>query len=352
MELILTPSQKRAAKGISDMINIYGEKKAILKGPAGTGKSVVISSLEEEMNLYNRRVLYVAFTGAATKILMDKGKDASTIHKLIYTPVIKRGVIVGWSLKDPIEVRSVADVIFADEISMIDNTLTRDLESYNIPIVYSGDDEQLPPISGTNPYYKQYDYMLDEVMRQALDSPLLWAATEVRENRNVLFGNYDNKLLVDSKFNIKDDWYRPDVEFIVGLNKTKDSINERINGGYLPKVGSKIVFLKNDFANGIVNGTVVNLLEYKKIKYTTYLTFDLDGRIIEGYKADFKEPLIKNNQFFDLAYARTAHKVQGLTIDAPIVIIDESYAFKELKKNWIYTALTRGTGNYPVAWLR
>lgn len=351
MNFKLTDEQFDIKNSAVEDIN-RGKKKILIKGPAGVGKSVTISAMENDLERDGRRVQYVAFTGAATKLLMEKGKNASTIHSFIYKPIIRNKIIVGFERKERSEVRSAADTIIVDEVSMVDEELTRDLEYFSIPIIYSGDDFQLQPINGRNPYYGQHDYYMGQVLRQALDSKVLWAATEIREGRNVLYGNYDGKLLVDSRHNLKDDWYRPDVEFIVGTNNTKDRINSIINGSQYAKKGSKIIFLKNDFANNIVNGTVVELLEITKMGYNTFLTFFNDGVLVDGYRADFKEPLIKNNQFFDLAYARTAHKAQGITINAPMVIIDESFLFREQKMNWIYTVLTRSTGNYPVAWLR
>lgn len=325
---------------------------SILTGQAGTGKSVLMSSLEEDLSAIGHKIKYVTFTGSASQQLTNKGKDACTIHSLIYTPIIKRGIVVGFQKKPKAEVRQQASIFGVDEISMVSNELMTDLESYGIQIIASGDYFQLPPIGERNKYYGSTNFELKQVQRQALESPLLWAATEVRKGNNVLYGNYKNKLLVDAKHTLDEKWLRKDVVFIVGTNNTKNKINEHINNGAKPKIGSKIMFLKNDFGNDIVNGTEVEILDISKVAYTTYLTFRHNGILYDKYKADYREQLMKNNQFFDLSYAKTAHKAQGQTIENPIVIVDESYIARHESKNWQYVALTRGTGNNPVAWLR
>ena len=43
---------------------------------------------------------------------------------------------------------------------------------------------------------------------------------------------------------------------------------------------------------------------------------------------------------FDYGYALTTHKAQGSQWDT-VVLFDESYAFREMKDRWLYTAITR-----------
>ena len=346
----LTEEQNEVRSGLLD--RIYREEHiSVLKGYAGVGKSVVISKVENELLEMGFNPAYVAYTGQAAKILNEKGANASTIHSLIYEPIIKRGVLIGFRKREREELST--NLLIVDEMSMVSKDIWMDLESYRIQIIATGDDGQLQPIKGSaNPYFGKAHLRLNTVMRQALESKILWAATQVRTNQPVLNGSYGDQLFVGNTSALKDEWYRPDVQFIVGRNITKDKINTIINKGDKPVIGSKIMFLKNDPKMNIVNGTVVDILEIKKTGYNTNLTFMLDGMLVEDYKADFKEPLIKNSQFFDLAYAMSAHKSQGSTIDSPLVIIDESYCFPGDEARWKYTVLTRSSGKKPVAWLR
>ena len=43
---------------------------------------------------------------------------------------------------------------------------------------------------------------------------------------------------------------------------------------------------------------------------------------------------------FDYGYALTVHKAQGSQWDN-VVLFDESYAFRETRARWLYTAITR-----------
>ena len=85
-----------------------------------------------------------------------------------------------------------------------------------------GDYFQLGNVSGSpNKYLQTFDGKLTEVLRQALDSPLLWAAHEVRQGNFVKPGEYGN-LFVGSKLQLNPEWLRPDIQFVVGLNNTRE----------------------------------------------------------------------------------------------------------------------------------
>ena len=50
--------------------------------------------------------------------------------------------------------------------------------------------------------------------------------------------------------------------------------------------------------------------------------------------------LRRNSDEFDYGYALTVHKAQGSQWD-DIVLFDESFAFKDTRERWLYTAITR-----------
>mgnify|MGYP003330956130 CR=1 FL=1 len=57
--------------------------------------------------------------------------------------------------------------------------------------------------------------------------------------------------------------------------------------------------------------------------------------------------LRKESDEFDYGYALTVHKAQGSQWDR-VVLFDESYAFREHRARWLYTALTRAAETITV----
>ena len=43
---------------------------------------------------------------------------------------------------------------------------------------------------------------------------------------------------------------------------------------------------------------------------------------------------------FDFGYALTVHKAQGSQWDS-VMLFDESFAFRDMRSRWLYTAITR-----------
>ena len=48
----------------------------------------------------------------------------------------------------------------------------------------------------------------------------------------------------------------------------------------------------------------------------------------------------RHSDEFDYGYALTVHKAQGSQWDK-LVLFDESFAFRETRERWLYTAITR-----------
>lgn len=350
----LTNEQKEALDILKNRIK-QGEKISILQGYAGTGKSTTLRFLLDELNYFQSDVNFVAYTGTAAKLLMDVGLRASTIHRLIYTPIFRYGVCVGFRKKSREDLEGIR-LIVVDEYSMLPEELLKDLEQYDIPLLLVGDPEQLPSIGTPNRYVNQYHAILTTVHRQALDSPILWAATKIREREILKEGSYGDILFIGRKHQLNESWLRKDVQFLCGLNDTRHRLNLEISGSPNPMVGEKIILLKNDWDQGLVNGSIGHIKKITKQWDKYKLNFTADDLDYADYLAYFKEfpprpPRYVKNAF-DKAYCITTHKAQGATIDSPMVIIDESSYFKEYKTNWLYTALTRANGKHKVALLR
>lgn len=351
MALTLTDKQNKALKILKNRI-VSGEKLSILQGYSGTGKSTVLSFLMEELHYETGQVVFCCFTGSATRLLQQKGLNAQTIHSLIYEPIVKRGVCIGFRKKSWTELDHIR-LIVIDEFSMVSDELMTDLESFNIPLLLVGDQAQLSAIGRPNKYINEYDAYLDEVMRQALENPILWAATKLRQGEILKEGTYGDVLFVGRQLQVQEEWKRKDVQFITGTNDVRNRTNLEINGSPDLSIGDKIIFLKNDWDNGIINGTIGNVKFFRKGAKAHILDFVDDlGVYHKEYIAYFQFQPTQKDQHFDWAYCLTSTKSQGQTFDCPGVIIDNFHVFREDKIKHQYVALTRFTGNYPVAFLR
>ena len=179
----------------------------VLKGYAGTGKTTIISTVINHLEAINMKCVLLAPTGRAAKVISNySGKPAYTIHKRIYFPKKSKSGGVSFTLQQ----NKFKDTIFiVDESSMISDTsqdsklyengsLLDDLFFYvdagkNCKLLLVGDTAQLPPVNMTiSPaldintlslhYQKNVQHIeLDEVMRQAETSGILYNATQLRE---------------------------------------------------------------------------------------------------------------------------------------------------------------------------
>ncbi|MBN7813191.1 AAA family ATPase [Algoriphagus sp. H41] len=175
----------------------------ILKGYAGTGKTSLVSALVKVLPQLEMRSLLLAPTGRAAKVMSNySGRGAYTIHKIIYKPKGDPGTLGGTFT---LQKNYYKDTVFiVDESSMLadDGGMSGNLLWDLIQYVFSGKDNrllligdtaQLPPVgSEYSPaldggyllrhYRLEADQIeLSEVMRQRLESGILFNATELRD---------------------------------------------------------------------------------------------------------------------------------------------------------------------------
>ncbi len=180
----------------------------LLKGYAGTGKTSLIGAFVKMLTAEKKRFVLMAPTGRAAKVLSKyTGRFASTIHRRIYLFVTGSDGITRM-IKGKNRLENTFFII--DESSMIgdgstndgtyvsQNNLLDDLMDYVFSgsgnkLLLVGDTAQLPPVGmDLSPaldleFLKAsydvtaYSFEMKEVMRQALDSAILYAATLLRK---------------------------------------------------------------------------------------------------------------------------------------------------------------------------
>ena len=169
------------------------EKRAVIAGYAGTGKSVtvkfIVDALAQEGIDPDKDVVYTSFTGKAVQRLVDLGnQNASTLHKLLYESVPRPDGTFFRRVKQVIPYK----VVVVDEVSMVSKDLINTLEKHRVFVIYCGDPGQLPPIypeeGDGNSLLQKPDIFFDEIMRQSKDSGIIQLSMLIREEKD--FSNF------------------------------------------------------------------------------------------------------------------------------------------------------------------
>ena len=288
------------------------DKVFLLKGFAGTGKTTIIGTIVTNLWHAQQKFVLMAPTGRAAKVITNYSKStAFTIHKKIYFPKKQKGGGVSFTLQ-PNKHRNTLFIV--DEASMIPDTpadsklfengsLLDDLMTYvysghKCKLLLIGDTAQLPPVNlalspALDPdtlalhYNKEVQSIeLDEVMRQAQDSGVLFNATLIREQlasfyfENFAFqvGPYKDIVRLVDGYEIQeaindayDRYGTEETTIIVRSNKRANLYNQQIR--------SRILFNENELAPGDLLMVVKN--NYFWIKATSEAGFIANGDTIE-----------------------------------------------------------------------
>jgi len=292
----------------------------LLKGYAGTGKTTIIGTIVSNLWEAKKSAVLMAPTGRAAKVISNYSKkEAFTIHKKIYFPKKESGGGVKFVLQPN---KHKNTIFIVDEASMIPDTpgdsklfengsLLDDLIQYvyqghNCKLLLIGDTAQLPPVKldlspALNEDTLSLNYNKDvktieltEVLRQGLDSGILYNATELRETlASHFFESFQFNLksfkdivrLIDG-YEIMDainDSYsnlgHEETSIIVRSNKRANAYNQQIRsrilynenelsaGDYLMVVKNNYFWIKpNTEAGFIANGDIIEVLEIFSIK--------------------------------------------------------------------------------------
>ncbi|WP_427025970.1 ATP-dependent DNA helicase [Aureimonas ureilytica] len=363
-----SPQQDEALTRVADWLRRGDQPIFRLFGYAGTGKTTLARHFAEGVE---GGVQFAAFTGKAAQVLRSKGaKSAKTLHSLIYRPRGEEAledettgtarVSPTFSLNRQSPVAK-AKLVVVDECSMVDEALGRDLLSFGTPILVLGDPGQLPPVSGGGFFTEaEPDFLLTEIHRQARDNPILELALDAREGRELKLGDYGAARVITKREVDRDEVLGAD-QVLVGTNRTRRLYNNRLRElkgftGALPQSGDKLVCLRNDPAKGLLNGSLWQVMTAspETTKPGTNLLVkpdddDIDKGMakIKLLKQVFEDPtaevawaLKRRYDDFDYGYALTVHKAQGSQWD-DVMLFDESWAFKDSRERWLYTAITR-----------
>ena len=234
-----TNSQKKIIENLSEYLSDDDFSRIfVLNGFAGTGKTTLIAAVVAALKELRIKPVLLAPTGRAAKVLARYcGEQALTIHKRIYRQRTNADYESKFSLDFN---REQGAVFIVDEASMLSDStgdgalfgsgsLLEDLVSYvrsgrGCRLILVGDSAQLPPVGcdfspaldpATVSRYGEVVYgLMDEVVRQQMQSGILFNATLVR-------CMLENGLYEIPRFEMD----FPDIEAVVGgefLEKLQD----------------------------------------------------------------------------------------------------------------------------------
>ena len=300
-----------------------------LTGPAGTGKTVMTTEIIKELlkRFPTKRVrlstpthksLNVAKKMLPKTLLKHKKLSLSTVHKFLKLKAEKVEDKIKF-VEDLLNRENErANILIVDESSMISEDLFKliktKLKRGDIEIViFVGDKVQLPPVDGdTNPvYHKIKQYELTEIVRQALDNPLLKRANEIR--KSIESKTYDMSLLQfdekDSKDGLKvyhnheawlGEYYYDKGDKVISAftNNTVIAYNHALRNAWL----------RNDNPPQIVNDDVLILQE---AYMPTDPLHDEDDAIMNGSVIEVRSCTLQSYDLVKLNYWR----VEGWSVE-------------------------------------
>ena len=374
----LTDEQEKVIKEAVNWFRNSSEQTFELSGSAGTGKSLVLHCIVNELGLSELEIAPAAYTGAAAIVMRRNNfPTACTIHSLLYTykEIFNRST--GETIRK-FEYKGIGGfvkLVIIDEAGMCDINIRRDLERSHAKIIVAGDINQLPPISGQPAYFQNPSaiHYLTKIMRQNERSAIVTLSQQLLHHRRLYPGNYGDVLVIT-----KTEFYNNLKYFIqeygivlCGINRTRDQLNTTIRSdilGYtnpLPNIGERLINRKNlwelQIDNGIalVNGTVgkclttVDISKYNNNTFTIDFKPDFTEEAFRNLEVDYKYFLADYNTRktlsasydpsssaarMEYAYACTTHVAQGSQFNSGIYL--QEY-FPHNSHNLHYTGLTR-----------
>ncbi len=364
-------------------------KSIFLTGSAGTGKTYVLNKYIKYLKERRVSVSITASTGIAATHL-----EGTTIHAWS-----------GIGIKDSLSSRNLQDlrkkkylkknidkskVLIIDEISMLHKKqldMVNEVLKYfketeeafgGIQLVLCGDFFQLPPIgdySETNrdkfsfmsqswldanlsicyltDQYRQTDNTLNQILNEIRTGNISQNSKEILSSNKVILDVEEPTKLYTHNVDVD----RINIQHLNSIKGKKENYKATIKGNLklaetvkrsimAPeklelKIGSKVMFVKNNHEKGYLNGSLGNVIRYDNNGLPVVRL--LNGYEITAEHEDWRiedesgKMLVSFQQVpLRLAWAITVHKSQGMTLDAAEMDLSKTF-----EKGQGYVALSR-----------
>lgn len=386
MNVVLTPKQQAIVDAAVQWYYNSSEQVFQFAGNPGTGKSVVMDAIIKAIGIPVDRVAPMAYIGAAAINMRLKGMwNAKTIHSWIYETIEvpmrdKNGKIIMNKYFDRPEVTfkripkelPEIDLLAIDEGGTVPLKMKRDILSRGKKVLVAGDLDQLPPVADEPAFLVSGKiHVLDEIMRQASNSAIIYLCQRAKRGLPIHTGIYGNEVIVmeEKDFDLIAKTVLPSAGVVLcGRNETREKYTNMIRyeifgkQSIMPDCGEKLICRVNDWrmecgginlTNGLT-GRVLNQPDVSKFDGKCFrIDFLPDLNPIpfndipvdyEFFTADLsKKKDMKNFNYmcgegFEYGYVETVHVAQGSQWNNGIYF-EEYLPTNNEKLN--YTALSR-----------
>lgn len=384
LSAILTEFEQARGVTLSDeqrqaFLMLSRSRVCVVSGFPGTGKTLLVSAFVHLFEKSNLHYTLMSPTGIAAKRLSQvTGKPASTIHRALCYQ--KDGT---WEFNS--SNKYVVDAVIVDEMSMVDGStffhLISALPSTTI-VVLVGDSAQLPSVGAG---YVLNNLMncavvphvaLTRIYRQAKQSDIITVAHSVLRGERVdtrfnrdsefVFLNFKRESVVDEMCKMATALKARNANFQViapmydgdlGVNNLNRRLREVLNpdfaSGKAAKLkhgdvdfyeGDRVMVIKNDYDRAIFNGDVGKITRIStkndEVEVKIFDWFDNESTVPRYVDKVFSFKIEEARHVLKVAYACTAHKVQGQEFDYVLMPMTMQYGIM-LYRNLVYTAITR-----------
>ena len=353
----LSQEQSAAFKAITTFIENDDASVFILKGYAGTGKTMILGTLARWLKSNSIPFQLLAPTGRAARVLSTKtGSMASTIHRSIYN--LRQERITD---DDRLEVvfniatnkAALHCLYIVDEASMISDVqnksevlrfgsgkLLSDLISFadiphtNRKIIFTGDNAQLEPIDMSfSPALdegklqerfniKSLSFTLRTVFRQASENTILKTATELRneieketaqaitiaaDNGNIFEESRESLIKLYAKHirNAKE----LQMNWVCYTNNAVKDLNKEVRTwlGYLKAAiqeGEILMVIQNNYQNDVfyLNGDLIKVIQVSDRLEKHNLIFNYKDKKKIQMMLNFRDVVIEHYDYQGLTY--------------------------------------------------
>ena len=359
-DLVPAPEQAEAVRAA------FASRLSIVTGGPGTGKTATIRLICAAAAAQKRSIALVAPTGRAARRMEESTSvDASTIHSAL-----------GWIPGEGPTVDDLGvDLLIVDETSMANLellvTLLRAVGG-RTHVVLVGDADQLAPVGAGKPFAELVESRavpvaeLTHIFRQAAGSMIVRGAHAVRhgdcpafepavglERDLFLIERADPRAALDEVVTLVGERlprhygidpladiqvFAPVYKGALGIDALNARLRDALNPGGRPvlggrlRIGDKLMLSGRNLHDlGLMNGTILRLLEHSED--AEVLEVEADGVIVR--LPEDEAPRLQ------LAYACSIHKGQGIELPVAVVIAHSAAGAFFLRREMLYTAMTR-----------